>query len=68
MKSKDKSIISKLNKLTTKQKELILQSNYKYVRILLLDGGRKTERLYVSNQSEPGDDIYEVETIKQFIS
>lgn len=65
---KDKSIISKLTLLTPKQKELILNTKNQYIKIMLLEGGRKTERLYVSNQNEPGEDIYETETIKPFIS
>ncbi|MFZ1704382.1 MAG: hypothetical protein WAT79_08540 [Saprospiraceae bacterium] len=65
---KDKSIVGKLTLLTPKQKELIINTKNKYVKIMLLQGGLKNERLYVSNQNEPGEDIYETETIKPFIS
>ena len=66
---KDNSIVGKLHLLTNSQKELIKNSSYKYIKILLLDSNKKSERLYVSNQREGNeeDGIYDIELIKPFI-
>lgn len=55
----ESNIFNKKNLLTKKQIELILNTNYEYFKIILVDEGRKTERFYVSSQNSLGESVFE---------